>query len=108
MGTETERLSPLTDININFIDRQRLKLLEDRVLDLQVIFDSSTNTVEHVRRQCTIYCETYCSSSLKRCNCREVGQELDELLAELRMNQKKADVLHKRAQATAQLVSAEI
>ena len=37
VGTKEENLSPLTGFNINFMDRQALKLLEDSITDLQVI-----------------------------------------------------------------------
>ncbi|KAE8443567.1 hypothetical protein EG329_001729 [Mollisiaceae sp. DMI_Dod_QoI] len=74
---EGDKLSPLTDFAVNFVDRQRLKMIEDKVLDLVIIFESCSSTIE----------------------------ELEEQMHEAQVNLKKADILHKRAQGTAQLLS---
>jgi hypothetical protein len=98
---ETEKLSPLTDFAVNFIDRQRLKMIEDKVLDLVIIFESLYNTLSKLRRQCEVHCM---GDACVGCACWSTIEELEEQMHEAQVNLKKADVLHKRAQGTAQLV----
>ncbi|KUJ21645.1 uncharacterized protein LY89DRAFT_729158 [Mollisia scopiformis] len=99
---ENTKLSPLTDLKVNFVDRQRLKMIEDKVLDLVIIFESLYNTLAKLRKQC----ETHClGAACYECNCASIIDELEEQMHEAEVNLKKADILHKRAQGTAQLLS---
>jgi hypothetical protein len=98
---EDEKLSPLTDFAVNFVDRQRLKMIEDKVLDLVIIFESLHHTLSKLQRQCEKHC---LGSECKDCVCRSTIEELEEQMHEAQVNLKKAEVLHKRAKGTAQLV----
>jgi hypothetical protein len=100
--SETEHLSPFADSALNFVDRQRLKRIEDKVLDLVIIFESVYNTLEKLQRQCRIHC---LKDSCQDCTCSRTVEELEEQMYEAQMNLRKADVLHKRARSTGQLVS---
>ena|SRR5438045_2485192 len=99
--SESEKLSPLTNFDLNFVDRQRLKMIEDKVLDLVIIFESLHNTLSKLIRQCQSHC---LGSTCIDCSCAITIEELDEQIHEVQVNLKKADILHKRAQSTAQLV----
>jgi hypothetical protein len=99
---ESEKLSPLTDFALNFVDRQRMQMIIDKVLDLVIIFESLYNTSSKLRRQCELHClKGRCSD----CVCSSTIDELEEQMHEAQVNLKKVDILHKRAQGTAQLVS---
>jgi hypothetical protein len=98
---ETERLSPLKDFTINFIDRQRLKQIEDKVLDLKIIFESLQNTVIKMQRQCKSHCTTDCC---QKCICSSVLDDLKELDYEIDVNLRRSEILYKRTQGTAHLV----
>lgn len=99
--SETERLSPLTNFDINFIDRQRLKMTEDKILDLVIIFESLYNTLSKLHIQCRNHC---LGDNCKDCNCASTLDELEDQMHDVQLNLKKADILYKRAQSTAKLV----
>lgn len=98
---EEVKLSALTDFAVNFVDRQRLKMIEDKVLDLVIIFESLHNTLSKLCKQCRAHC---LGSNCVDCSCSRTINELEEQMHEAEVNLKKADILHKRAQGTAQLV----
>jgi len=100
--SDTTKLSPLTDFAVNFVDRQRLKMIEDKVLDLLIIFESIFNTLSKLQRQCRLHC---LGDECKDCTCPITIEELEEQMHEAQVNLTKADILHKRAQGTAQLLS---
>ncbi|KAH8651810.1 hypothetical protein BGZ60DRAFT_420312 [Tricladium varicosporioides] len=99
---EDDKLSPLTDFAVNFVDRQRLKMIEDKVLDLVIVFESLYNTLSKLRDQCRSHC---LGSQCRDCTCYLTNEELEEQMHEAQVNLKKVDILHKRAQGTAQLLS---
>ena len=103
VADEASKLSPLTDFQVNFVDRQRLKMIEDKVLDLVIIFESLYNTLSKLRRQCELHCM---GDRCVDCTCSSTVEELQEQMHEAQVNLKKVDVLYKRAQGTAQLVRA--
>ena len=105
VGAERENLSPLMDFNINFVDRQRLKLLEDLVIDLQVIFESMMSYIKGIRNSCERYCKKLCSAKDSECDCIQVMDQLDLHIAEVELHIARAKILRDRAGATAQLVS---
>lgn len=86
---------------VPFLDRQRLKTTEDKILDLKIIFDCLSHTVSHLSRQCQSNC---LGMQCIDCRCPEMIEELEEQLHDIEINIKRTEVLHKRAQATAQLV----
>lgn len=78
-------------------------MIEDKVLDLVIIFESLYNTLSKLRRQCELHClGDRCGDD---CSCASTIEELEEQMHEAQVNLKKVDILHKRAQGTAQLVS---
>ncbi|PVH74785.1 hypothetical protein DL98DRAFT_19703 [Cadophora sp. DSE1049] len=99
---QTENLSPLANFPINFIDRQRLKMIEDKILDLKIVFESLYNTVTKLQRQCQIHCQ---GSGCSQCVCDNIVEEFEEQRHEIQVNMKKADILYQRGQGTAQLLS---
>jgi len=99
---ESEKLSPLTDFALNFVDRQRMQMIIDKVLDLVIIFESLYNTLSKLRRQCELHC---LKEECDDCVCSSTIEELEEQMHEAQVNLKKVDVLHRRAQGTAQLLS---
>lgn len=99
---EDAKLSPLLDFNINFVDRQRLKMMEDKVLDLMIIFESLYNTLSMLQTQCQKHC---LDSGCQDCTCQSTIEELEEQKHEAQVNLSKVRILQKRAQATAHLVS---
>lgn len=99
---EAAKLSPLTDFAVNFIDRQHLKMMEDKVLDLQIIFSSLEHTLTKLKEQCQKHC---LGSSCQCCTCSSIIEEFDEQIQEVQVNLRKAKILHKRIEGTAQLVS---
>lgn len=105
VGTEKENLSPLTDFNINFIDRQTLKLLEDSVIDLQIILSTMLDTITGIRELCKKCCERYCGEGDEKSDYDQIIEEFDENVKEVGMHVKRAEALRERANSTAQLVS---
>ncbi|KAH8817013.1 hypothetical protein F5884DRAFT_241855 [Xylogone sp. PMI_703] len=99
---EGVKLSPLRDFAINFVDRQRLKMIEDKVLDLTIIFESLHNTLTELRRQCQMHCR---GDICPHCNCPVVIGKLEEQIRETEVNLKRVEVLYRRCQSTAQLLS---
>jgi hypothetical protein len=89
------------DFTVNFIDRQKLKFIEDKILDLQIIFESLQNTVTKMQRQCKVHCM---AEKCKRCTCSSIVEELEEQRYEIDVNFKKSETLLKRARGTAHLV----
>ncbi|KAH9208411.1 hypothetical protein DL95DRAFT_449866 [Leptodontidium sp. 2 PMI_412] len=96
------RVNVETDFMVPFLDRQRLKTTEDKILDLKIIFDCLSHTVSHLSRQCQSNC---LGMQCIDCRCPEMIEELEEQLHDIEINIKRTEVLHKRAQATAQLIS---
>jgi hypothetical protein len=76
-------------------------MIEDKVLDLVIIFESLYNTLSKLQRQCQRHCM---GNRCVDCICANTAEEIEEQMHEAQVNLKKADVLHKRAQGTAQLV----
>ncbi|EON60848.1 CMGC/CDK protein kinase [Coniosporium apollinis CBS 100218] len=104
VGTEKEYLSPLTDFNINFIDRQTLKLLEDSVIDLEIILSTMLNTIVGIREHCRKCCERYCREERKGdCDCDQIVEEFDEHVKEVDLHVRRVKLLRERAKSTTQL-----
>ncbi len=98
VGNEKENLSPLTDININFEDRQELKIVEDKVLDLQIILPTMLETIAGIEDQCRRF---------SAAPCLEILGEFDEYVREVKMLIERAKTLKQMSKSTAQLVSQE-
>lgn len=93
------------DFNINFMDRQALRLLEDSITDLQIILATCLSTVVRIREQCQTCCNINCSNKEKKCNCNQGLQQFFEYIKELELYVMRADVLRDKAKCTTQLVS---
>jgi hypothetical protein len=76
-------------------------VIEDKVLDLVIIFESLYNTLLKLQQQCRSH---FLGSDCVGCVCSSIADELEEQMHEAQVNLKKANILHKRAQGTAQLV----
>ena len=99
-----KHLAPVVGYDINFMDRQTLKLIEDSVTDLQVIFPTCLSTVIRIREQCQMYCKIDCLNRDK-CNCDQNLHQFDEYIKELELYVMRADVLRDKAKCTTELVS---
>jgi hypothetical protein len=98
---KTDPHSSSPDFAVNFLDRQRMKMLEDKILDLILIFDSLLDTLSQLQRQCRRHC---LGKLCEDCKCAITVEELKEQMHDTQVNLRRVKVLHKRAQSTAQLV----
>jgi hypothetical protein len=105
VGAEKENLSPLTDFEINFKNRQTLKILEDSVIDLQIILSTILSTTADIRDLCKKCCERHHNKQEEMCGCDQIIEEFDEHVREVKMHVKRAEALRERAKSTTQLVS---
>lgn len=79
-------------------------MTEDKILDLVIIFESLYNTLSKLHLQCRNHCM---GAKCVDCNCLAVLEDFEDQMHDVQLNLKKADVLYKRAQSTAKLVSVE-
>lgn len=87
---------------MKFIDRQKLKKVEDQVLDLVTIFESLYSTLLKMQQQCKRHCvPERCTD----CMCLSIIEDLSEQMDEIKDNLRNVDVLHRRVKGTAHLVS---
>lgn len=93
IGEEAE--DPLIDFRISFADRQVLKTIEDKILDLFIIFDSMTDTL---RELC------YQWSNGTSCSRSGVLASLRDNIAEMALHRHKAKTLLERLRGTTALV----
>jgi hypothetical protein len=105
IASEGGNLPPLIDFNLNFMDRQALKVLEDAVTDLQVILPNLMTTLVRIRDECRVSCRASCSVLEEWCDCDDMLSELDEYAEDVKMYVQRAAVLRDRANCTARLVS---
>lgn len=104
VGSENDHLSSLTDFNITFIDRQELKDLEDRVLDLQVILPSMMKTVARIRDEikgCSIRIGV---TEDERYDMEQIIDEFEEYVREAETHVERAKVLQDKVKSAAKLV----
>jgi len=95
-------MSRYPDLDLSFLDRQRTKRIEDKILDLQVMLDSLLDTLSKLRGQWARNC--LCNSPAD-CACALLIEELEEQMSEARLQMKRAEILHKRVQGITQIVS---
>ncbi|KAF2185420.1 hypothetical protein K469DRAFT_707665 [Zopfia rhizophila CBS 207.26] len=105
VGMKENNISSLADFNINFMDRQELKLLEDSVADLRIILPTLLNTVIQIRKQCQLGCSTYCVNTDHKWNCCWIVDQFDGYIRELEMHVERAHVLKDKIRSTATLLS---
>jgi hypothetical protein len=94
----------LTNITINFINRQNLKILEDYIIDLQAILPTLLGTVIGIGEQCRKWCIRH-HKSMQKCDCAQMLEYFDDHAREVEGHVKRAEALRERAKSTAQLVS---
>jgi hypothetical protein len=104
VGCSKENLSPLTDFNINFEDRQELKIVEDQVLDLEVILPSMLDSIVGIQEQCNMFLSGIGMNEEEQDETRAVVQEFNEYIREVKRHIDRAKVLKERAKSTAELV----
>ena len=105
VGVEKDKLSPLIDFNINFIDRQTLKRLEDSVIDLHVILPTLLANIIGVRELCRQDCKEHHLLNMRsKCDCVQIIAELDEHVREAECHIKRAEALKEKSKSTVQLV----
>ena len=104
MGCSKENLSPLTDFNLNFEDRQELKIVEDQVLDLEVILPSILDSIAGIQEQCNLFLSGIGMKEEEQDETRAVIQEFNEYIRETKRHIDRAKVLKERAKSTAELV----
>lgn len=99
---ETESNPWRLDSAIDFLDRQRMRMIEDKILDLVVIFESLQDTLSQLQRQCCRQClgPRLCEN----CNCTTTIEELKDQMRVTQIYLKRVEVVYKRAQSTTQLV----
>jgi len=89
----------LIDFEINFEDRQNLKSVEDKILDLLTIFESTTDTISTLLEE-----YEYMRHGSENTYRDPIVLKLRGKLREVNLYQKKAATLHKKIQGTASLV----
>lgn len=104
VGDNKSNLSPLTDFNVNFEDRQKLKMLEDQVLDLRVILPGILESIIGVWESCRECSATLLLSHAEKSELEEVIDELDEYAKEAKRLIERSQSLKAKAKSTAQLV----
>lgn len=104
VGPEKENPSAFTDFNINFADRQNLKILEDSVIDLQVIVSTALTNIVRVREHCEKCYIKLEFSNEENDSFQQIMNELDEYCKEAETHVERAKLLRERASSTAQLV----
>jgi hypothetical protein len=105
VGTNKVNLSPLTDFDINFEDRQELKIIEDYVLDLQIILPTMLDSITGVRDQCALYLISFVDEDQERHEIEAILAEFNEYIGEVKMHIERAKILKDKSKSTAQLVS---
>lgn len=99
--SETDSILQSPDLPVTFLDRQRLQLIEDKILDLVVVFESFLDTISRLKLQCQKHCK---NDICIDCTCTVITDDFEYLEHDVRLNLKKADTLYRRAQGTTKLV----
>lgn len=90
------------DLPLTFLDRQRLQLLEDKILDSSIIFESIQDTLGRLKRQCGKHClKDMCVD----CKCATTCDDFEDFEHDVQLNLKKTKTLHKRVKGVTQLVN---
>ncbi|CZR68126.1 uncharacterized protein PAC_18025 [Phialocephala subalpina] len=100
-----ENLSPLIDFNINFEDRQELKIVEDSVLDLQAILPGMLCAIVAIQEQCKHHRHNSRITEEEKYDADAIIYEFDEYIREVRMHIERVKVLKDKAKSTAELLS---
>ncbi|EKG19678.1 hypothetical protein MPH_03059 [Macrophomina phaseolina MS6] len=94
------------DFSFSVRDRQALKVLEDRVIDLQIIIGTLLSNVKGIRKHSRDFCRTHCKTSeSEHCPCASVFDKFDSFLEEIELCKERASILRDRVFSSAQLLS---
>ncbi|KAF4629509.1 hypothetical protein G7Y89_g8640 [Cudoniella acicularis] len=85
---------------LNVEDRQMLKIIEDKALDMLTIFESMTDTISTLLQEYEYLRSGTCTTGRDKIILR-----LKESLREVELYRKKAKTLHRKTQGTASLLS---
>lgn len=99
VGNDKDKMTTLTDFDINFEDRQELKIVEDFVLDLQVILPNILDAVVGVEKQCRKSIQGAGGSV------EAVLDEFEDYIEEAKMLIERSKTLKEKSLSTSQLVS---
>jgi hypothetical protein len=94
------KLSSITGLQINFADRQKLKVLEEKTLDAVVILESTIDTISQILDQLKMFslrCGVDITHDL-------ILHNLQAKRGEAELTRKKVETLYKKVQGTASLV----
>lgn len=107
-------LAPLDDVidnhslleyfKITFENRQAIKVLLDRVIDLEIILPTLLNTIVAIKSHCERFEKDGCLTYGERPGFNQVLDELDQHIHDARKLVSDAKCLDKRANSTSLLV----
>lgn len=96
------------DFSFSVEDRQELKIIEDKVIDLQTIIATLSNNIKGVRKHCQSSCQVYCKQAQRgTCACDAISEKFDSYLEEVQLCMKRANALRDMVFSSAQLVSTQ-
>jgi hypothetical protein len=98
-------VSPVVNFTPDFVDRQKMKMIENKILDVLVILESLRNTFSMLKHRCENQC---LGTECKDCTCRRISEELEERILETQIDLRIAKVLLRRAEGMAQLVRSNL
>src|SRR5947207_14347779 len=104
VGVKDKSQCVFTNLSIEVKDRQNLKLLEDRVTQLQVILPTLLKTVTGLREEFRECCKMICSNHEGICDCARVLVRFNTYISDLEMYVQRADVLKEEAKSASRLV----
>lgn len=94
------------DFSFSVEDRQELKVIEDKVIDLQTIIATLSNNIKGVRKHCQSSCQVYCKQAQRGiCACDAISEKFDSYLEEVQLCMKRANALRDMVFSSAQLLS---
>jgi len=94
------KLASLIDFNVNFEDRQELKMLEDMILNLQIMFKSTINTISTLFYHYSKMARTDETNTVED----RIMNSFRELLGDARLYNTRAETLYKKVQGASSLV----
>lgn len=89
---------------VEMVDRQGLKLIEDRLTDMFVMLDSTLHTIRSLAEKYQILCKERRVTDLSDILDDSVSFVFYETEQQLLLTRKKVEALHLRVQGTVQLV----
>src|SRR5438045_3772253 len=94
------KLSSLVDFNINFEDRQELKMLEDMILNVRIVFRSTISTISTLLYHYSKMAGTSATNVIED----RIMDSFRELLDDARLYNTRAEALYMKVQGASSLV----